>query len=765
MSRAARRVLVFGVVQGVGFRPFIHKLARRLDLRGWVRNAAGGVEIHVEGASPALLDTFARAVREEKPPLAVIESLTESPSAFEGRPDFEIRTSAGGDSFVFIAPDIAACPACLAEVADPRNRRFAYPFTNCTDCGPRYTIVRNLPYDRPQTTMAGFPMCAACAAEYHDPADRRYHAQPIACPVCGPRVRLRPAGSDEEIPGGLAAAAERLKQGRIVAVKGLGGFHLMADPFSPAAVRRLRAVKERRRKPLALMALDLQAVRRIARATKAETELLLSPRRPIVLLRRKAELPGIAPNLGEVGVMLAYTPLHVLLLRDLKLVVATSSNPKDAPIITDGREGLDGLCDFILDHDRPIHMRADDSVVKAARGGPLFARRARGYVPAPQAVPEALRSEVPILALGGELKDTVTIYRNGYAVTSQFLGDLDEYRNHRYFEETAAHLQRLFGVLPARVVSDLHPDFQTTRWAERLSGRLKIPHDRVQHHHAHVLAVLLEHGIGPGNPVLGLAWDGFGYGADGTPWGGEFLLADYDACRRFARFEPLPLPGGDRAAKEPWRMALSLLHGLGLDRRTERVLLPRGVPARSLEAVRAMIARGVHAPPASSAGRLFDAVSALAGTAPLENEFEAEAAMRLEAAAAHGRARAVYPLDIDEASPRTVSFKRMAEAIVRHRLAGVSPEDIAATFHRSLATLAVRMARLARREAGLDTVVLCGGVFLNRILLESTTRRLEAADFRVLRPLAYSPNDEAVSLGQAAFALGRARAERLNRSG
>ena len=765
MSGEARRVLVFGVVQGVGFRPFIHRLARRLDFRGWVRNSAGGVEVHLEAESPADFGPFLRAIRKEKPPLAIIESLTDEPARFEGNLSFEVRVSTGGKAFVFIAPDIAVCPNCLAEVANPRDRRFAYPFTNCTDCGPRYTIVRALPYDRPQTTMAGFPMCSSCAAEYHNPADRRYHAQPIACPDCGPRVRLRKSGSPDKVPGGIEAAAKRLQSGKIVAVKGLGGFHLMADPFNPRAVRRLRAIKGRLTKPLALMALDLAAARKIAEVSAAEAELLLSSRRPIVLLRKKEELPGIAPNLKEVGVMLAYTPLHVLLLRDLKLVIATSSNIKDSPIMKDDNEGLDPLCDFVLDHDRPIHMRADDSVLKAARGGPLFMRRARGFVPAPQPVPEALRSEGPILALGGELKDTVSVYRNGYVVTSQFLGDLDEYRNHRYFEETAAHLQKLFGVRPTRVVSDLHPDFHTTRWAERLARRLRIPHDRVQHHHAHVLAVLLEHGIEPGRRVLGIAWDGFGYGTDGSPWGGEFLLADYDGFERFARFEPVPLPGGDRAAREPWRMALAYLAGLKPAPGAERSIL-RGVPTDSIRAVRAMIARGTHAPPASSAGRLFDAVSALAGTAPLENEFEAEAAMRLEAAACGGRARAVYPIDVSPDGPlRTVSFRRMTASILADRKRGAPAAVIAAKFHLSLAGLAADVAVRARREAGVDTAVLCGGVFLNRILLESAVRKLEEKGFRVLRPIAYSPNDEAISLGQTAFALARRRFEGVNRSG
>jgi len=765
MSGEARRVLVFGVVQGVGFRPFIHRLALRLGFRGWVKNVAGGVEIHLEAEAPADFQAFLRAVRAEKPPLAVVESLADEPAAFEEAPDFKIRKSTGGDGFVFISPDIAVCPECLADVADPENRRHGYPFTNCTDCGPRYTIVRALPYDRPSTTMAGFPMCAACSAEYHDPADRRYHAQPIACPDCGPVVRLRKAGSRTEVPGGIEAAAEFLRRGRIVAVKGLGGFHLMADPFNRKTIGRLRVIKERKTKPLALMALDMTAVRSIARVGAAEERLLRSPQRPIVLLRKKADIAGIAPYLNDIGVMLAYTPLHVRLLGGLKLVVATSSNPKDSPIMKEDGILLDVLCDFVLDHDRPIHMRADDSVLKAVTGGPLFARRARGYVPAPQRVPEALRSEGHILALGAELKDTVTIYKNGYTVTSQFLGDLDDYRNHRYFEETAAHLEKLFGVRPERVVSDLHPGFHTTRWAERLARRLGIPHDRVQHHHAHVLAVLLEHGIEPGRRVLGVAWDGFGYGADGAPWGGEFLLAGYEGFERYAHFEPVPLPGGDRAAKEPWRMALAYLCGLGTEKAAVSGIL-HGVPPRTVEAVRSMIERGTHSPLASSCGRLFDAVSALAGIAPLVTEFEAEAAMRLEAAASGVRVRSAYPFDVQgEGAPYRVSFKGLTAAILNDRKRKAPPGVIAAKFHAALARLIVEVAGRAREERGIETVVLSGGVFLNKILLEAAGRNLERSGFRVLRPVAYSPNDESISLGQAAYALARRRVEAVNRSG
>ena len=555
MKRAASRLTVFGVVQGVGFRPSVYRLAAGLGLKGWVENAGSGVEIHVEGPSALVGRKFADALRRGLPPLAQIERLTLRPAAAKGYRSFKIRKTRDAGGFVFISPDIATCPDCLEELGTPGGRRHLYPFTNCTNCGPRYTIVRDLPYDRPRTTMAGFPMCPDCRREYEDPLDRRHHAQPIACPACGPRLTLLDARTGRKLPGGVAEAAALVRAGRVLAVKGLGGFHLVCDPFNRKAVARLRRVKARRTKPLAVMARDLEVVERFAAVGPAERRLLLSPRRPVVLLRKKTDIPLIAPHLGEIGFMLAYTPLHTLLLDRLELIVATSSNAKDAPIMKDEAEGIRGLCDAVLTHDRPIAMRADDSVVKIASGRPLFVRRARGYVPYPQPVPEALRVETPVVALGGELKNTISVYKNGYVVTSQFLGDLDDYRNFGYFEETLAHLCRLFDVKPAAVVTDLHPDFRTTRFA----GTMGIPHFKVQHHYAHVLAPLLEHGHVPRRPVLGVALDGYGYGQDGTAWGAEFLLADYRGYERFATFKPVPLPGGDLAAREPWRPALAYL--------------------------------------------------------------------------------------------------------------------------------------------------------------------------------------------------------------
>lgn len=753
MKGCARRVRVSGVVQGVGFRPFIHRLAIRLNLAGWVANTPSGVEIRVEAATKQTLDRFVRAIREDHPPLAVIESVEAEPVPFRGLSGFEVKASQAGRGLVFISPDISVCASCLRDIADPADRRYRYPFTNCTDCGPRYTIVRSLPYDRPATTMAGFRMCPDCAAEYEDPSDRRHHAQPIACPVCGPRVRLRRSGSRAEVPGGIETAAALIRRGRILAVKGLGGFHLVCDPGNPAAVRRLRRIKERSRKPLALMARDLAAVRRIAVVSAAEAEWLQSPRRPIVLLRKRAGLSGLAPGLREIGVMLPYTPLHVLLLERLGLIVATSTNPKDSPIMKDEEDGLDSLCDYVLGHDRPIHMRADDTVLKVVRRNTLFVRRARGFVPEPLRLPPGLDGRKHVLAVGAELKDTISVARDGRIVTSQFLGDLDEYRNRRYFEETADHLLHLFSVRPACVVSDLHPGFHSTLWAEAYARSAGLLHLRVQHHHAHVLAAMLEHGVSSRATVLGIALDGYGYGADGEAWGAEILAARYTGFERLFAFEPVPLPGGDLAAKQPWRMALSYLQTAGLPE-AKALRIPSEVERSEVRAVRALLAKGQAGPAASSCGRLFDAVSAILDYAPAVNEYEGEAAMRLEAEASRGRAVRRYPFLISSGPGlRRIGFGPLIRAVAADREAGVSRPDIAASFHAALARAVVAAAALARRERGLDTAVLCGGVFLNRILLERAAAGLERAGFRVLRPIRYSPNDESISIGQAAFGL------------
>jgi len=750
MKKKALRITVFGVVQGVGFRPFLFRLAERLGCKGWVKNIGFGVEIHLEAARKHDLTNFLQKLETEKPPLARIESIASRPVKFRGWADFRIRKSRPGESFVFISPDISTCSSCRTEIMNPEERRFHYPFTNCTDCGPRYTIVRSLPYDRPKTTMAGFTMCPDCRREYEDPHDRRYHAQPIACPACGPHLILREAGSGKILEGGIEEAAALIKKGKILAVKGLGGFHLVCDPFSLPALRRLRRLKGRKTKPLALMARDLRTAGRYARIGPAERRELLSPSRPIVLLQKKRDLPLIAPHLDEIGVMLPYTPLHHLLLEILGLIVATSSNKKDAPIAKDESEGIEDLCDIILTHNRPIETRADDSVLKVSGGDPLFLRRARGYVPYPQRVPPGLAIPGHILALGGELKDTISVYKNGYIITSQFLGDLDEYRNYRYFEETIAHLSRLFDIRPSAVVSDLHPDFRTTRYAQR-TGLL---HFQVQHHYAHVLAVLLEHGIAPGKKVLGVSFDGYGYGEDGSAWGGEFLLAGYEGFTRIAHLETVPLPGGDLAARQPWRMALSYLrHSFGPAVPDVRVL--RKVPPERRRSVLRMIEAGIHSPLTSSCGRLFDAVSFLAGVAPNEIEFEAEAPMRLEAVSRR-TTRTSYPFRLITGElPWRLSFVPTIRKIVEDAEAGLSAAAIGTKFHSALAEAVAAAAQECRKEFGTDTVVLVGGVFLNRILLQRTTDQLRQLGFTVLRPVRYSPNDESISLGQIAYALAR----------
>jgi hydrogenase maturation protein HypF len=746
-SRAAR-VVVFGVVQGVGFRPFVYRIARELGYRGWVKNIGPGVEIHLESDRPGDFRKFVRRLERERPPLARIESLTLEPAAARECRDFRVRKSGAGESFVFISPDIATCRPCLEEILTPGERRFGYPFTNCTDCGPRYTIVKSLPYDRARTTMARFRMCPDCRREYSDPADRRYHAQPIACPVCGPKVTLLEARSGQTLEGGIERAAALIRKGRILAVKGLGGFHLVCDPWNTAAVGRLRKIKERRSKPLALMAAGIAAARRVARVSEAEKNLLLSLSRPIVLLRKKRDIPLIAPGLNEVGIMLAYTPLHHLLLRDLGLIVATSSNKKDSPIMKEREPGLARLCDYILDHNRPIEMRADDSVAKVAAGRPLLVRRARGYVPYPQRVPAALRVPGHVLALGGELKDTVSVYKNGYVITSQFLGDLDEYENRKYLREALGHLRRLFDVRPCLVVSDLHPDFHTTR----LAASMGLPHLRVQHHFAHVLAPMLEHQVPPGEKVLGVSLDGYGYGADGGAWGGEFLVADYGSFERYAHLAEAALPGGDLAARQPWRMAVAYL------RRAFGPEIPdlaplRRVGGKRVRALEEIIDRELNSPPTSSCGRLFDAASFILGLAPLEMEYEAEAAMRLEAEASRSRTAASYPVRIIEGGPSLeVSLLPAIRGLVRDAAAG-PPARPARKFHNTVARAVLLVAERARRERGLRTVAIVGGVFLNRILVEETEKLLKEAGFRVLTLDQYSPGDESLSLGQVAFGL------------
>lgn len=753
-SFQAIKIIIHGVVQGVGFRPFIHRLATRFGFSGWVRNTGHGVEIHLEKFNEHSLAQFLLALREEKPPLASLQEMTMEPDKFEDRREFSIIPSQSEESFVFISPDVATCEECYQEIMDPSQRRYRYPFTNCTNCGPRYTIVQTLPYDRPRTTMASFPMCPDCSREYHNPADRRYHAQPIACPLCGPQLELLEARTGQAIPGGVEQAAQLLREGYIVAVKGLGGFHLMADARNEKAISRLRLIKARQFKPLALMARDLSIVDNIAWVNQVEREWLTSASRPIILLQKKKDLPGIAPHLKEVGVMLPYTPLHHLLLQEIDLVVATSSNRKDAPIIKEEKEGIAELCDYILTHNRPIAMRADDSVMKIIHNQPLFLRRARGYVPYPERIESSLQTDHHLLALGGELKVTISAYKRGTVVTSQFLGDLDEYQNYLYFEEALQHFIKLFELKPAIVASDLHPNFRTTSFARKTG----LPHFQVQHHYAHILATFLEHKISPETKVLGIAFDGYGYGTDKEAWGGEFLLASGFEFQRLAHFAYVPLPGGDLAARQPWRMALAHLLSF-MEPEADRLSSLLHVDSNKMEIVLTAIKKKINSPLTSSCGRLFDAVAWILGAAPEELEFEAEAAMRLEALAS-ARGQEFYPYKIEKTQlPWKISFEPMFEAIIRDKEKGISLEKIATKFHRTIAVMITEVSRELRRDFDFQTVALAGGVFLNRWLTMITPELLKEAGFKVVRPVRYSPSDESISLGQIYHVLCRLKSE------
>ena len=748
----ALEMVVFGVVQGVGFRPFIYRLAHELGYKGWVKNVGFGVEIHIEKDKRSDFQDFLHGIKNNLPPLAQVEEITIKPASHLGLLQFTIQKSIQEESFVFISPDISVCENCHREMMLPADRRYQYPFINCTDCGPRYTIVKSLPYDRKKTTMKSFIMCPLCKKEYTNPLDRRYHAQPIACPVCGPQIKLVRSRTRKELKGGFGKASSFLKQGKILAIKGLGGFHLVCDAKNATAIKRLRQIKNRKTKPLALMAKDLAVIQKFAFISPAERSQLLSARRPIVLLKKRKNIRYIAPHLDEMGIMLPYTPLHYLILENIDLIVATSSNQKDAPIMKDDTEGIDDLCDYILTHDRPIHTRADDSVMKLVNGQPLFLRRARGYVPYPQPIPSALQGDQHILALGAELKDTISVYKNGYIITSQFLGDLDEYQNYRYFEETIRHLTKVFEINPKMVVSDLHPDFHTTRYAQKT----QIPHLQVQHHYAHILAVLLEHEYPVDRKILGVSFDGYGYGADGKAWGGEFLVANYNGYTRFAHFAEVPLPGGDLAAKQPWRMALSYLRQAYGENLPDLKTLQK-VGIKKKKGVLEMMRHNINSPLSSSCGRLFDAVSFIVGVSPSEMEFEAEAPMRLESKAARqsrGRYGFAFSGCVSPQESLKISFQKMIRAIVRDTERGVPASLISAKFHKTLAYAIASAADKAKQQFGVNTVALTGGVFCNRRLVQEATKVLERKGFTVIRPIQYSPNDESISLGQIAYALG-----------
>src|SRR5215216_6516055 len=762
MTLTRARVRVEGIVQGVGFRPFVHALAGRLGLAGLVGNDAGGVFVEVEGAAETV-ERFLEALATEAPPLAVIERLTATPLAPTGGHGFAIAPSqAGGERQTLVSPDTATCANCLRELADPADRRYRYPFINCTNCGPRFTIVRDVPYDRPATTMATFEMCADCAREYSDPADRRFHAQPVCCPACGPALALldregRPAAGDP-----LAEAAARLRAGAVVADKGLGGYHLAADAASEPAVAALRARKHREDKPFAVMVADLDGARALGEVGPAEAAMLASPRRPIVLLRRRlpegraAVAASVAPGNRSLGVMLPYTPLHHLLLATVgRPIVLTSGNVSDEPIAhrdADALERLGGIADWFLAHDRPIHVRADDSVVRAFRGRELPLRRSRGFAPQPLGLPWPFPRHV--LACGAELKHTFCLAKDGHAFVSHHIGDLENYETFRSFTEGVEHFRRLFAVTPQVVAHDLHPEYLSTKYAVELDG---VELEGVQHHHAHVAACLADNGE-PG-PVIGIAFDGLGFGADGTIWGGELLVADLEGFRRAGHLEVMPMPGGAAAIREPWRMAAAWLDATFGGQVPERLAVV-GRNRDRWERVLALARSGTASPLTSSAGRLFDAVAAILGVRDAVN-YEGQAAVELEQLADPGEPDA-YPARVAAAGfgggPLRLAGTDLICAVVEDLEAGVAAPLVAARFHNGLAAATVAACQALREKSGLGTVALSGGVFQNMLLLERTVAGLERTGFRALVHSRVPPNDGGISLGQTAVAAARLRA-------
>jgi len=745
-------IRVSGVVQGVGMRPFVYSLAARHGVSGWVLNDALGVEIEAEGRAEAV-DAFVAAISEQAPPLARISAVEVSHIEPIGGESFEIRPSGAGPSpATLISPDVSVCDDCLREMADPQDRRYRYPFINCTNCGPRYTIIRELPYDRGGTTMDRFEMCRECRAEYEDPADRRFHAQPVACPACGPHVWLADAaGTELASDDPVARASEILAAGRIVAVKGLGGFHLAVDATNEDAVRRLRSRKAREKKPLAVMSPDVESVRRFCELSRAEEKLLLSPERPIVLLRKKPGTPlaeSVAPRNQHFGVMLPYTPLHVLLVEHgFPALVMTSGNVTDEPVCYENADALARLseiADAYLLHDRPIHIRTDDSVARVISDEARLMRRARGYVPRPVVL--GSESREAILAVGPELKNTICLLRGREAFLSHHIGDLKNVAAYEGMKQAVSHLQGVLEIEPARVACDMHPQYLSTLWA-RESG---LPVTAVQHHHAHIASCMAENGAA--GPVIGVSLDGTGYGTDGAVWGGEFLVAEFSRFRRAARLEYVAMPGGDKAAQEPWRMALSHLyavHGSAL-LDMDLPLLER-VGRDRAQTVVTMIERGVNSPPTSSMGRLFDAASSLCGLRDTIS-YEGQAAIELEGVAALGE-NGSYPCSLrQEGDALVIAAEEIIGALVDDLSAGTGPEVAAARFHNAVLDMVADVVARLREGTGLDEVALAGGVWQNARLLAGALERLGATGMAVHAHRLVPPNDGGVSLGQAAIA-------------
>ena len=763
MSLQGASIHIQGIVQGVGFRPFVYGLAKRLDLTGWVRNTSAGVELSIDGLDQAL-DEFVRCLEQELPSLARIDELAVDRLPPTGFTSFEIIHSASIPSaFQPVSPDVSICADCLAELFDPGNRRYRYPFINCTNCGPRFTIIQDIPYDRPNTTMAGFALCPECGAEYGDPRNRRFHAEPVACPACGPQVWLETASdSAQHLAGEAAIQAGRdmLLAGKILAIKGLGGFHLACDATNPEVVAQLRQRKLRVGKPFALMFPNMESIRQHCQVSEEEASLLQSRQRPVVILQRQPTSSialQVAPQQDTLGAMLPYTPLHYLLLThpNMPPLVMTSGNLSEEPICTtnaEARQRLESLADAFLMHDREIRTRCDDSVVRIGAHAPGFLRRARGYAPDPVRLPFAT---LPLLATGAELKNTFCLTRQRYAFLSHHIGDLENYETLNAFEQGIRHYERLFRIQPQAIAYDLHPDYLATRYALDRAERELLPALGVQHHHAHIAACMADNGLDLEERVLGVAWDGTGYGEDGAIWGSEFLISGYASFQRLAHLTYVPLPGGDQATRQPWRMALAWLQSAGLpweaDLAPVRHVGDTTSPIDRLNALRHQLETGINCPPTSSMGRMFDAAAALLGIRQ-EVTYEAQAAIELEALADAAETGA-YAIDIH--ANGVIDPAPLWSSMLSELRAGVPLPLLSARFHNSLSQLVVRVCQCIRDKTGLQQVALSGGVWQNMVLLTKTVDQLEKAGFGVLQHRQVPTNDGGLALGQAAVAVAR----------
>ncbi len=774
---SAYRILINGIVQGVGFRPFIYGLATRYALEGWVRNTSGGVEIEISGPADGL-EKFLTSIKTETPPLARIETLQKEsihPNQYDG---FQIHGSfiIEGD-YQPISPDVSICEDCFQELFNPVDFRYRYPFINCTNCGPRFTIIRDVPYDRPKTTMADFGLCPKCSEEYGDPLDRRFHAQPVACPDCGPEIWLEIASEPnyERVAGdqALLLTQQMLAEGKIAAVKGLGGFHLACDAENPTAVSTLRNRKNRPAKPLAVMMPDLDTIRKFCLVSEQEITLLTSPQRPILLLDRNPahQLPeDIAPGQDSIGVMLPYTPLHYLLFSDqgtfpkspYRVLIMTSANFRGNPILTDNdqvRAQLREIADLYLFHNRDIHIHCDDSVIRHTdpgtndRSAAMPIRRSRGYAPQPLSMPF---SGLSVLAVGSELKNTFCHTRDNNAFLSQHMGDLKNYETLASYEESILHYEKLFRIRPSLLIHDLHPDYLSTAYAIERSEAENIPTLAVQHHHAHIASCLADNNDLGDEPIIGMSFDGIGYGDDGAIWGGEILLADYDSYQRVGHLDYFPLPGGDLAIRKPWRIGLALLDHLGLDWEPSipavayaQSLRERLPGAQPIDVLQTQLSSLINTPLTSSIGRLFDGVSALLGVRQTIS-YEGQAAIELEALADPDETGA-YPVEISPEN--TILMNSLISSLLKDLQQGEKVSVLSARFHNTLAALVLELAQLIKKEHSLNRIALSGGVWQNRSLLTKTTRNLSQAGFQVLTHHQVPPNDGGISLGQALIGL------------